>query len=34
MSKRWLWFLKYLLIPITAALVGYGAALWQMMRCQ
>lgn len=31
MSNRWLWFMKYILIPITAMLAGYGIAIWQMV---
>ena len=32
MNTRFLWLLKYLLIPLTAMLAGYGIAVWQMMR--
>jgi len=32
MSSRWLWFVKYLLIPLTAMLAGAGAMLWAMIR--
>lgn len=32
MSKRWLWFLKFILIPVTAFLAGMGMTIWHMMR--
>jgi hypothetical protein len=32
MDKRWLWFLKYILVILTAFLAGMGATIWHMMR--
>ena len=31
MSNRWLGFIKYLLIPVTAFLAGMGLAIYHMM---
>ncbi len=32
MSKTWVWFLKYLLVPLVAFLAGAGAMLWTTIR--
>jgi len=32
MNKRFLWLLKYILIPVTAFLAGMGVTVWHMMR--